>query len=388
MPWQDKVNRPAKFRGVPFWVESAELSTGRRGPIHEFAQRNDAFPEDMGRATRSFPVEGHVVGAEYIAARDALLKALESDDGPGELVHPYFGTLRVVVRSVRVRESPRDGGMSVFSIEFVESPAKPVQPTTVVDSAGTLRASADVARESTAAEFLAKYNPGPLLASVSEALRKVTLKVDNVLLKVSQTEQEAAAMARRVSRLRDSISTLVNEPADILASLTDLFDAFVGKSAPLVAIYAFDPGVRPPATTTNREQEQTNFDAVQRVVQRLALVRAAELAIDETFESYDQAIVVREAITDLLDEQAEDAADDTYPALLQLRADLTKAVPGESSDLAHLVSYAPVSNAPSLVVAYSLYGALDLESDLVVRNSVKHPGFVSGGEPLEVLSDE
>jgi prophage DNA circulation protein len=156
--------------------------------------------------------------------------------------------------------------------------------------------------------------------------------------------------------------------------------------AKVLAIYDYDPGLRPSATTATRLQEQTNFDAAQRLIQQLALLRAAELALDETFDSYDAAVAARDTLTDKLDDQADLATDDTYPLLTQLRADLVKAIPGSGNDLPHLIDHTPIVTVPSLVLAYKLYGNLDLESDLVARNNLRHPGFVQGGQVLEVLS--
>jgi prophage DNA circulation protein len=197
--------------------------------------------------------------------------------------------------------------------------------------------------------------------------------------------QQLAAFKKRLEDFEGALTTLVNTPADLLAQLTDIFDGFV-TSTGLLDVYAFDPGTRPPATTSNREQEQQNFDAVQRLVQRLVVLKAAELAADETFDSYEAAASARDLIADKIDDQAEIAVDDTYPALLQLRADLVKAVPGDEADLHRLVKYTPAFTMPSLVLAYQLYGNLDLEADLVARNGISNPGFIRGGEELEVLS--
>ncbi len=376
----------ASFRGATFYVESAERSGGRRNVKHEYAKRDLPYSEDMGRKARGFPIEGYVLGDDYTTARNTLLTALEAK-GPGPLVHPYYGNLSVCVDSFRVRESSDRGGMAVFSIEFSETPAQPQQPTSVVDGREKLVQSASLALAAIGAEFLAKYSPGVLLDSVSGALRSATLAINNVLETSRMQQQTLANLKRLVSRFEDAIEELVNEPSDILADLTDIFALFDTSDA-LLTVYDFNPGVRPQATTDNREEEQQNFDATQRLIQQLTLIRSSEIAADEDFESYDAALLARETITDLLDEQADDATDDTFPVLLQLRADLVKGVPGASSDLPRLVAHTPKFSTPSLVLAYQLYGDLLLEEDLVNRNRIRHPCFVRGGVALEALSRE
>lgn len=383
MPWQDQI-RPATFRGVPFHVASAESSGGRRTVRHEYPFRDDPFVEDMGRKARAFPVEGYVVGPNYLTARNALIEALEKP-GVGELVHPYYKALRVAVVEYRVRESSERGGVATFSIDFVETPVQAVQPRSLVDAASKVASSGAAARTAVGAEFLVRYQPGPLLGSVQTALRQASRAVTAVLSTVTVGAQQLALLERQIAELTEDVGALSQVPADMLSALVGVFDLLDSGEA-LATVYAYDPGTRPPATTANREQEQINFDATYYLTQRLAAIRAAEVAPDQTYDSFDNAIAARDRLTALLDEQAGVAADDAYPALMQLRADLVKAVPGADSDLPRLLTYTPGAVVPSLVLAHTLYGNLDLEADLVARNRVRNPLLVPA-LPLQVLGD-
>jgi prophage DNA circulation protein len=346
---------PARFRGVPFHVGTSEMSGGRRVVRHEYPQRDEPFAEDMGRKARTFPVEGYVLGDDYLEQMAALITALE-EPGVGELVHPYHGTRRVAVADFRVRQTVDRGGMAEFSVEFVETPAQPAQPVAVVDTAVQLATSAETAREASEADFLAQYTAGATLtASVSGALTAATAKIDSILSTVALEEQQLATLKKRLADFEASTAALLDEPEDLFAELSSLVELLTDVEG-LLALYGFDPGVRPPATTANREIERANFDALQAAVQRLAVIAAAELAPDEGFDSYEDAVSTRAQITDLLDEQAETATDDAYPALVQLRADLVRAVPGPDSDLPHLLSHTPSVTVPSLVLAHRRTG--------------------------------
>ncbi len=384
MTWHSEA-RPATFRGVPFHVNSPERGGGRRVVTHEYPQRDLPFGEDMGRKARTFSVDGYVLGAEYIKAKNALLDALEAP-GVGTLFLPFDVQRTVMVGSFRVRESADKGGIAEFSIDFLETPAQAAQPASIPDAPARVEAAADVAMESIGAEFLAAYSPGTLLDSVGDALRAATLTVSNVLLTVQMEEQALALITKRINDLEENVSALVEDPDEMLSGLTDIIEA-LESVAGLVTLYAFEPGVRPPGTTPNRIEEQTNFDATQLLIQRLAAIQAARLASVADFDSYEAAVEARNQIADLLDEQAEAATDDTYPALLQLRADLVKVVPGDAGELPHLVTYTAPNTVPSLVLAHRLYGNVDLESDLLARNAIRNPGFVVGGRELEILSD-
>lgn len=111
--------QPASFRGASFGVTSDSLDTGRRTVKHEFPGREKPYVEDLGRKTRSFSIEGFVVGKDYADRRNELLSALEQS-GTGVLIHPYYGEMTVQVDNVSVSHSAQDGGMAIFSITFTE----------------------------------------------------------------------------------------------------------------------------------------------------------------------------------------------------------------------------------------------------------------------------
>ncbi|HEV2363938.1 MAG TPA: DNA circularization N-terminal domain-containing protein, partial [Caulobacteraceae bacterium] len=95
--------RPASFRGVPFGVLRAESRYGRRLAVHEYPFRDTPWPEDLGKASRRFQLEGFLVsdsrvygGGDVIAQRDAMVAAAEKN-GQGALVHPVKGEIQVAV---------------------------------------------------------------------------------------------------------------------------------------------------------------------------------------------------------------------------------------------------------------------------------------------------
>lgn len=111
--------RPVSFRGVQFHIDSIDGQFGRRVVTHEYPQRDIPYSEDLGRRARRFVVNGYLVGGDYGLARDSLIAACEAA-GPGELVHPYQGTLQVVCEGITVRERRQDGGYCEVALTFVE----------------------------------------------------------------------------------------------------------------------------------------------------------------------------------------------------------------------------------------------------------------------------
>lgn len=382
----------ASFRGVPFLVDTSEYSGGRRTVVKEFPLRDQPEVEDLGRATRTFPVEGYVLGDDYLPQRDALIDALDNRSGPGQLLHPTYGALQVICTNLKVRESKREGGFAAFAIEFTEAAAQPRNPTVEPDAAELLDASATAALEASGADYAAVLQvedlPGWVFDSIADVITSATEAVDQLVGPVLTEAQDLAALKSKLDALQVDALHLARRPLDLAAALDDLLLTF---SDPfllprLLRLYAFMPPERPGGTTLNREVEISNFDAVLALVRRGIAIQAARLAPLADFDSYEAAVEVRDAVAEMLDEQLEVAGDEAFTPLQQLRADLVRSVPGEGSDLAHVVRYTPPAVVPSLVLAHRLYGDLEREEDLIGRNRIQNPAFIRGAEELEVLS--
>lgn len=407
MTWREDLRRVtlpdgrqlvgASFRGVSFFVESAVRSGGRRVVVHEFPLRDDPYVEDLGRRARTFSVDGYVVGDNYLTQRDVLLAALEDEDGPGELVHPYHGVRRAICVNVSVRESRANGGMATFAIEFAEAPTQAIAPASVVDSTEQVAGSADAAIEAIEAEFVEQYDPDGLpafaLESAETAFTGAVDGLKSALMPVVSATQELAALAGTVSLLTAQASSLVRQPSTVLDKFHATITALVETAAAapravmdaLVEAYAADLGPVVVATTATRERELANQNAIIRALRRIMAIEAARLAPRVPYESIDDATAARDAVAVQLEEQAKLAGDTAYPALVDLRSELLRAVPGGST-FARVVTVTRNATVPSLLLAYQLYGSVDREADILARNSIRHPGFIAGD--LKVLSDE
>lgn len=155
-PWRQQL-QPGSFRGIAFSVKSAQTQVGRRVAIHEYPQRDDAFPEDLGLKADAFTVEAIIVGPNYIKARDALIAALKQR-GPGKLVHPYYGERTVTLASpARISETPDEGGVARFSLDFVVA-GENTEPSARQDTQGAVESSANAANDAIGKCFADEYS--------------------------------------------------------------------------------------------------------------------------------------------------------------------------------------------------------------------------------------
>jgi prophage DNA circulation protein len=103
------------------------------------------------------------------------------------------------------------------------------------------------------------------------------------------------------------------------------------------------------------------------------------------FASYQEAVAARDEITGQIDRQVETADDVLYPALRDLYAAVVTHVGALRPQLACGSVYTSRATLPALALAHRIYGDANREADLCARNHVRHPGFVPGGVPLEIL---
>lgn len=389
--------REASFREASFLVDSSESGHGRRGVKHEYPGRDTPYAEDLGRRAREYTIEAFVLGDGYMAARDALLAAIEKT-GPGTLVHPTLGSLQVVVLDpARLRETTAEGGMARFSITFTEA-GENEQPASAADSAQAVETAADAALGAAQDDFSDGFDVAGAPAFVADGaianldkavsdLRKINGRISSALSPISN-------FSAQLDRLGGQLTALIQTPATLAAELAGAVTAIKGVATDVQAGFAscralFSFGSDIPAvtaTTPSRSRQATNQAAIQTFMRRAAVIEGVRISSRASYSSAVDASAVRDELLDALDGMAESASDVTYTALADLRTAMTR-------DLAQRVAQAPGTRQitlnrtlPAAVVAYRLYGDAERASEIVARNRIRHPGFVSGGVPLEALN--
>lgn len=392
--WRDKL-RPASFRGVRFLVDRVDYESGRRGPDHEFPDRELPYAEDTGKKQGKWDFDGYVVGPDYFAARNRLQKALEKK-GPGDLIHPYYGRLRVMCRSVRITETAGEGGFVRFQLKFVEAGSLSF-PKVNSDRAFLVGLASSLLGESAGAALQDVFNTADQInfvaESATEKLLEVAERMESISAGITSSADGLAEFAFALRNLKDSAVSLALSPIALVNNLADIFGLLFAAGSPdesfigfrkLFTFGADDPTI--PETTATRVQEAANLRAMNELVQTLAVVHASNAAVDVEHKSVEDATAARDALADQLDSLMEQtSSDDVYSNLQGLRAQIVEAIPGSDADLAQVAELTLPVDMPSLSLSYELYGNVDQEQDIIDRNKIRHPGFIQGGQPLEVL---
>lgn len=411
MSWRDEYQQ-GSFRGAKFRSESHERQGGRRLGIHEMPSRNEPVIEDLGRRAREFSIDCHVIGADYRAARDALIDALDAD-GPGLLVHPWYGQIMVAVQDYTSAESTTEGGMCRFSISMIE--AGMAAPAPVAVAAGTTGAAeADKALAAAPEAFAADFSIEGVAAWVEDAAGDLVSGITSASQLAAQLRGGVGPTLRAfetaLNFLPGNLSSLMRSPLNLahsvlgLVSAVSVLGASRGRNSrivPLQMMLDYVPAMPTfPERTPQRQVEATNRIALLRLFRVATAAELVKAASTLDYASYDEARSVRDAIGDRLDQLAlraadrgDDATAETFDAL---RRALAADIAAQGVSLARVYTIELAATEPALVVAHRLYRkdrrtATSLEEraeGIAARNRVSHPSFLPGGVALEMLTPE
>lgn len=402
MSWRDEY-QAGSFRGAGFRTQSHELSGGRRLATFEMPGRDEPVVEDLGRRAREFALEFHVVGNEYRPARDKLIEALEAE-GPGLLVHPWHGQMMVVVLDYRSTESTEDGGICYFSVTFGEAGIDVVSPVAV--ASGELGAAeADRQIAAIPAKMTAKF-------SIENAAGFVETSAAQLVSGMATVSQIAAglqggigpalrAFEAGLALLPANMSSLLRAPLSLglsivglVSSVSVLSTSSRRKISALTLMLDWEPGTPSfPEVTRNRVREGENTAALLGAFRVATAAELARTVSSTRFTSYDDAVAVRDGLTvrfDALALRSADAGDDDSAASFDaLRRAVTRDIAVRGANLARVYGFTMPQTEPALALANRVYGAGGIEAraaDIVSRNGVLHPGFLPGGQTLQLLT--
>lgn len=438
MSWIERLQQ-ASFRGVPFFVKTDDAEFGRRQVTHTAALVDVPTLEDLGRAADVFQVEGYLVGDDYDLVLANLIKAIRDTPGEGRLVHPRYGDKSVGASGFRVRHDNAEGRVCRFTVTFGEA-GELSQPTESTDGVNVLAGRADAISEASKGSFIDEFltsgfpqyvrdNATETLTVLGDYLSEPASYVGDVFNDVSGVfnkvngyaagaidfvSDNVASYSSLVSDFLGGISDLVESPGDlsdriagiirgvrntfgpssgsILSGVLTLFPRTSSSSNAYTSGLPPDTPTPPvpqaPALTVSQAQIQKNQEAITQIVRQHVAAELAVVAVTQTYETLDDAVAVREAVAETIDSEAEVATSDpVYEQLVLARAEVIENLPAPDQTMSRLVPYVTPSIKPALVIAQTLYADAAREQQIVARNPVRHPGFVQGGQTLQVLSD-
>ena len=398
--WRDNL-REASFRGVPFLVDSAQFEGGVRTVSHTYPQRDEPLVEWLGRKVRQYKIEAFLVGDDYAANLQKLVAAIEKrpTDFPlrssSILIHPYLGHLRVVATGIRYKEVKSEGRMARVELAFVEAGLEPAPPISTGQQLGKAAKATEAADVALAANLEENLETLGVVEEIRAATADAIRTMGNVLKELdvfSGLTADVASLGFQVNQMFNSAASLAVAPATLATTVVGVWDGIVAAAgnargslhayeALLAQLPILDGG-----TSTTALGMDANTLLVFDFMRGAAAGRAVQAAIQVEWESLDDALAGQSRITAQIDDLMERAADAVYPILQDVRSAAAQGVPAPGQSLPSVVTMNLPGTVPSLVLAGTLYDQPRREAEIVRRNRVRHPLFLPGQTPLEVLS--
>ncbi|MBH3449138.1 DNA circularization N-terminal domain-containing protein [Pseudomonas putida] len=118
MSWEDDL-LDCSYRGIPMEIMDEDLEAQRSLSQHGVPYKDGEDVEDLGRDARIFNMRAVVFGPNYLFELKMILGALDTI-GPGELVHPIYGSVNVVSAGYKVSHRAERPDYAEVALRFLE----------------------------------------------------------------------------------------------------------------------------------------------------------------------------------------------------------------------------------------------------------------------------
>jgi prophage DNA circulation protein len=402
----------ASFRGVTFLIGDSSTDGGRKTITHEYPNTDRRVVEDIGLLQDTFSLTGIVVTQEDFTDRDDLKDAL-TQAGPGELVHPFFGTVTVVAKPFNVVENTSELGIARFTMLFERS-QDPIFPTQAAVKTSLIKSQSDIVIASVAEnigeEFSVLDNIKSNYQSALTQLQSVGDRFNEIGRTVSAVTNFISSFSATVTSFVDNIVSNIFSPALLADSITDMFLQFdtlapnaLGQFELAKQLFGFgsdDPIIEP--TTVGREQKASNQAILNSAIRANAIALAFNNAANIDYENELEVTGVRQALEEeyqsiilstnlssgTLGEPQNLSSDpslsnDTIEALQELR-NTSRLFFDDVSISVSKIRNITVNPIPMSILSYQYYGNTDETEDLINLNNIADVSIVSG--ELQILT--
>ncbi|WP_079952896.1 DNA circularization protein [Salmonella enterica] len=217
------------FRNVPFLVYKEQRERGGRNIVkREYPLRESGGADDLGPKLPAFTFTVIVQGDDAQAQRKALRDALYAP-GAGELIHPDYGTLNVLIDSFESRYNVSEQRVVEFTISATPQ-VNDTAPQMQNDTAAMLATKAGGGLNSVFNTLADGW------AVVSDNLHDLQAMADTVSGKIDALEntvssvgimQDISAFAASFSAMKGNITALITSPLRMAQQFAGVFSGLI-----------------------------------------------------------------------------------------------------------------------------------------------------------------
>ncbi|EAY7465241.1 multidrug DMT transporter permease [Salmonella enterica] len=236
------------FRNVPFLIYKEQRERGGRHIVkREYPLRESGGADDLGPRLPAFTFTVIVQGDDAQAQRKALRDALYAP-GAGELVHPDYGTLNVLIDNFESRYNVSEQRVVEFTITAVPQ-ASDTAPDAQQDTAAALT-------QKTGSGLNRVFNTlADGWSMVSDNLHDLQAMMDTVSEKIDALEntvssvgilQDISAFAASFTAMKGNITSLITSPLRMAQQFAGVFSGLIAlPSVPAMSLLRNHTGTTP-----------------------------------------------------------------------------------------------------------------------------------------------
>jgi len=413
--WASTLRR-ASYRGVSFFVETDDVSTGRRVVVHEFPHRDDPYIEDLGRKANTIQVSAYVTGSN-VEAQEAALRAACGMPGPGQLSIPLGRFLVHCQECSRTFAKDRLGYVA-FSLQFVRdgTAAGPFPLGSFLRAVEFGLSELIVPlKAAVAMTFSTVRMPGFVAEAAAARIRELAVALEEGRRRTTTSGTAASEWREAIVDLYGRAPTLavagsagrtwtptsvssatVDASTDALVEAVWGAVALINEAADAVpaerllrSLLEFGAAWVPPALTTDaRRREAANEEALGALVRVAVMAQWINAMMALTYadrQAGKQALAdVAEYVDNELMRLASWQQYDVYSQIADLRKKSVAYFQRLITDLAPVLTFETSARMPSLYWACRLYNDAGRAQELADRNRAIHPSFLP--ESFEALA--
>ncbi len=379
----------ASFKGATFLIKSGTTTGGRKTVTHEYPNSDRRFVEDLGELKQTFTIEGLVHGDNYFNDRDALIAALKSQ-GSGELVHPFFGTVKVVAQPYTLSENTTRLGVANFSMTFSSSEDS-VFPVKTSDNKSLINDIKNEILSSVQADIGNIFSVSRKSAiNFVDATAVITSMADAFEINsdtIFKVQTEISDFTAKLETFSDNTNTNAFDAVNLALELNDVFDAFelLGTNARnqfdiLQGLFDFGTVQEQIITsTTQRVERESNRDILNSAMRANALAQAYNTVTDIAFSTESDIKETQNVLDAQFDFIVSDnnLSGETINSLKDLRVEVRDFLEQESAT-AFKIAMVSTAQIPTTILTYLYYGNTNNTQAIIDLNKTLDPTFIQG----------
>lgn len=385
----------ASFKGVEFHYQDGVVDGGRKTITHEYPGSKNRYIEDLGGLEKRFTITAWMDNNVSFTDRDRLLKALE-EGGAGPLIHPTFGTQRVVSIGYSLNDNINELGISKITLNFEVAglnklpEAKKGNKGFLANLKSTILGQNETAFNNawkTVTNVKAKFD------SANQTLKQSAREIKRVSELVQGSTDTFSDFTTSINQIIDSSKSLVQSPTVLSANLNAAFNnlsvAYNSSQDVFdVAINMFGFDQRDRSSNGNSQLQKdikANQDQINNFANASALALAYNAAGNINYQTLDELNDVNSTLEDGFAQIPTNLDRDVYQSLLDIRLEASRIFANLAVGLPNIADYTVVNPVSLNVLVYSLYGSLSLKNTIRDLNQFQDTSKISGN--IKILTN-